>query len=169
MDDLTELGPAMRALNERQRKFVMAMAADPFGNAAKWARAAGYSDKSEAAKVTGHHLIHHPMIEAASFEVAAGLMGTVGPLLAARGMLRVAANPKHKKHLQAIEMLANRVGLHEVKEVRVKRTDETGEALLDRVKRLARELGVDPESLIGANAAPQKMIEQVVDAVPVEK
>lgn len=169
MDEFTELGPAMRALNERQRKFVLAMASDPFGNASKWARAAGYSDKSGAARVRGHYLVYHPMIEAAAFEVAAGLMGSVGPILAAQGMLRAAANPKHKKHMQAVEMLANRVGLHEVKEVRVKRTDETGEALIERVKRLARELGVDPDSLIGANVEGPKLIEQVADASPAEK
>lgn len=163
MDDLVELGPAMRALTERQRKFVLAMAVNPYGNAAAWARAAGYSDVKEGAKVRGHHLMHSPAVEAAVLEVAQGMMNTAGPILAAAGMLRAAANPRHKRHMQAVEMLANRVGLHEVKEVRVKKTDETGEALMERIRRLAGVLGVDADGLVGANVAAPKLIEAKAD------
>lgn len=59
-------------LNEAQasRTFVLAMAADPFGSATAWARAAGDSDKSEAAKLRGSELLRDPKVEAAIFELA---------------------------------------------------------------------------------------------------
>jgi hypothetical protein len=164
-DDLVTLGPAMRALTQMQRKFVLAMAADPFGNAARWARAAGYSDKSEAAKVQGHHLVHDPRIEAAAMEVARGTFQALGPLLATSVMLRAARNPKHPKQLRAAEMIANRVGLHEMTEhvVSVNHSDRTGEAMVERIKQLSQALGVDPAKLLGVNAGP--VIEgEVIDA-----
>jgi phage terminase small subunit len=148
-----EYGPAMAALNERQRRFVLAMASDPFGSAARWARTAGYSDTANAAKVSGHHLIHDARIEAAVFEVARACMSVQGPLLAMAGLLRMARDKNHPKHARAIEMLANRVGLHEVQEVRVHRTDMTGEGLAARIKALAKDLGMDPAQLLGVNAA----------------
>jgi hypothetical protein len=40
-----EHGPAMRALTDKQRKFVMAALADPEGNPVAWARLAGYRDQ----------------------------------------------------------------------------------------------------------------------------
>lgn len=167
MTDELEYGPAMAALTEKQRRFVLAMASDPFGSAAAWARAAGYSDKSEGAKVYGHYLLYSPKIEEAVLEVGRSMMTTVGPVLAAHAMLRAAANPRHPKHLRAAEMLANRVGLHEVQEVRVRRTDETIAAKLERLRELAALLGVDAAALIGANAPHVKQIE--AQAEPAEK
>lgn len=156
-----ELGPAMAALTEKQRKFVLAMVAEPFASRAKWARMAGYSDASEAAKVTAHYLMHNPKIEAATLEVSQGLLSTVGPVVAAAGLLRIAQNPRHKHHGRALEALANRVGLPEVKELRVKKVGESAEEKFERIKRLAALLGIDPAGLIGANvvAFPVKQIE----------
>lgn len=148
----------MMALTEMQRKFVLAMASDPFGGAKKWAIAAGYSNVKDGAKVRGHELVHSPKIEAAVLEVGRSMISTVGPVLAAHAMLRVAANPKAKNHLRAVEMLANRVGLHEVQEINVRRTDLTGDALIERLRLLAGALGIDPASLVGANTGP-KLIE----------
>lgn len=160
-----EWGPAMSALTEKQRRFVLAMAADPFGNATDWARAAGYSDVKEGAKVRGHGCMHSPKVEAAVLEFSRSMLGTVGPILATQVMLRAAANPKGKNRLRAAEMIANRVGLHEVQEVHVRRTDETLEAKVVRLKQLAAALGVDPAALIGVNAGSPKLIEgKVVDA-----
>lgn len=156
----------MMALNERQRLFVLAMAANPFGNPTKWARAAGYSDHKEGAKVRAFHLMHSPKVEAAVMEFAAGQLNTLGPILATFGMLRIARNPKHPKHLRAIEMVANRVGFHEKTEhkVTVDHRDQTGTAVIERIKAAAAKLGVDPAVLLGANA-PMKLIEERVHEV----
>lgn len=162
MDDLVQpFGPAMLALSERQRKFVLAMAADPFGNPTRWARAAGYSDKSEAAKVRGFELIHSKAVEDATLEFARNQLNTLGPIIATFAMLRIARDPKHDKHLKAVEMVANRIGLHEVSEQRhfVEHTDRTSDAVIDRIKAAAAKLGVDPAALLGQNASPMKVIE----------
>lgn len=163
-DNLTNLGPAMRGLTEMQRRFVLAMASDPFGNAKRWAIAAGYSDKSEGAKVTGHHLVHDPRIEAAAMEIARGTLNAVGPVLAVSVMLRAARNPKHPKHLRAAEMIANRVGLHETTEhvVNVNHSDRTGAAMAERIKQMAGLLGIDPGQLLGMNAGPKLIEGEVV-------
>lgn len=158
-----QFGPAMLALTEKQRLFVIAMAADPFGNPTSWARAAGYSDVKEGAKVRGFHTIHNPAVEEAVLEYARGQLNTLGPLLATFGMLRIARNPKHPKHLKALDMVANRVGLHEIVEQRhfVERTDKTAEGAMARIKAAAALLGVDPSVLLGENVAggPMKLIE----------
>lgn len=158
MDDY---GPAMRALNEMQRKFVLAMAADPFGSQKDWAIAAGYSDVSDGAKVRGHHLVHNPKIQAAVYEVSRALMQTNGPMIAAVGMLKIAQNPNHPRHTWALEALANRVGLHEQTEhtVRVEHTDRTGKAMAERISALAQQLGMDASKLLGVNEP--KLIENV--------
>jgi phage terminase small subunit len=108
--DLT-LGPAMQRLNEMQRRFVLAMAADPLGSQWEWAVAAGYSDKSGAAKVRAHHLLQSHDVQAAILEVAKRLLGTVGPMIATKTLLRIAADPDHKENLRAAEFIASRAGL----------------------------------------------------------
>lgn len=141
----------MAALSEKQRKFVLAMLADPYGNPTKWARAAGYADCGANARVKGHLNIHSPAVEAAVLEVSRSMMATVGPVLAAAGLIRMAGNPKHRNHARAVEMLANRVGLHEVQEVHVRKTDQTGDALMARIKALADKHGMDADRLLGVN------------------
>jgi len=159
-DDDATFGPAMRALNSYQRKFVLAMAADPFGNARKWAIAAGYSDVKGGAKVQGYMCIHNPKVEAAVAEFARTQLNVLGPILATSGMMRIARNPKHRGHLKACELLANRVGFGEEQTINVVRTDQTGAAMVERIKQLAAALGIDPAALLGANAAPgMKVIE----------
>lgn len=153
--DLANLGPAMRALTPMRRKFVMAMASNPFGNPTEWARQAGYSDVANGAKVQAHHIMHDPRLENAVMEVAKGTLGLMGPLIAVQGLLRIAQDKAHPKNLRALETLANRVGLHESTEhtVKVEHTDRTGEAMVERIKALAERLGADPARLLGSNAA----------------
>jgi phage terminase small subunit len=81
-EDETEYGPGMRALTLRQRKFVLAMAADPFANQTQWARAAGFREGGQSynsLKVAGHRLAHDPKVQAACAEVAKAHSGTFGP------------------------------------------------------------------------------------------
>ena len=65
-----DYGPAMAALNEKQRKFVMAMIEFPGITQADAARRAGYSDVAEGAKVRGHYCAHNPAVQAAIREEA---------------------------------------------------------------------------------------------------
>jgi phage terminase small subunit len=143
----------MRALTEKQQLFVLAMAANPFGTQLSWANAAGYQNSPGGQRVTAHRLAHDPKIQAAVYEVAQANLRTFGPLLASVGLLRIARNQKHPKHMKALEALANRVGLPESSEhtVKVVHTDQSGAAMMERIKVLAGQLGVDPEKLLGVN------------------
>lgn len=171
MNDPTRYGPKMAALTEKQRGYVLAMLASPFGNPTQWARTAGYSDVKDGAKVRAHHLAHDPRIAEAADEVARQHLGTMGPILGLAVAMRIAKNPKHPKQLRAAEMLLNRVGLHERTEHLV--TVEHGmnaEGVVARIKAAAAALGVDPATLLGGNTPePLKVIEgEVVDASPAQ-
>ncbi len=157
----------MQALAPKQREFVLALVTDPFGNATEWARAAGYSDSSGAAKVKAHWLMHHPKVELAVKEVSRQLMHTVGPAVAAQGLLRIAQNPKHRDQFKALEALADRVGFHRQTEhvVAVQHTDLRGDALIERIKRMAAVMGLDAAKLLGENVAPPEM--KVIEHQPV--
>jgi phage terminase small subunit len=149
-----EFGPAMLALTEKQRRFVLAMAADPFGSASDWARLAGYADCGANPRVKAHLNLHSEAVQAAVLEYSRGMLNTIGPMLATTAMLRAAANTKNKNHLRAAEMIANRVGLHEVQEVHVRKTDQTGAAMVERLRALAKKHGLDADALIGGNVTP---------------
>lgn len=165
--EISEHGPAMRALTEQQRRYVLAQLADPFGNATRWAKAAGYSDTAGGAKVRAHANAHNPKIEAAVHEVARQYLNANGPLLGIAVAMKIARNPKHPKQLRAAEMLLNRVGMHEMTEhkVTVDHRDQTGAAMVERIKQVAAALGLDVATLLGANAAPadMKLIEGTVE------
>lgn len=148
----------MQALTEKQQGFVLAMAADPFGNPTKWARAAGYRNSEGGMRVKGHTLFHDPRIQTAVQELGSSALKTLGPMLAAAGMLRIARNPKHKQHFKALEAIANRVGMHETTEhkVTVDHKDRSPRGLeqrltraLDRLRTLGR---LSPEMM--ARLAP---------------
>jgi len=145
----------MAQLTPQQRRYVLAMASDPFGNPTQWARLAGYSDVKEAAKVRGHELSHNPEVEVAVKEFSKTAMGTLGPMMATAGLLRIARKKDHPDHLKALLAIANRSGLHETSEhkVSVQHTDLTGQALLERIRALGSKLGIDPAKLIGGNVA----------------
>lgn len=167
MDQLPEYGPAFAALNERQRKFVLAMASDPFGHHNDWAIAAGYSNECEAAKVTAHRLLQHEGIKAAAMEVARGTLEGIGPVLATAVLLREAKGHDPTRRLKAAEMIANRVGLHETQEIKVTHRDLTGDALLSRLAMVCEQLGVDVQKAIGSNVVDGRS-ESIIDAQAAE-
>lgn len=165
--ELTGYGPAMSKLSEKQQRYVLAMLADPFGNPTRWARAAGYSDASDACKVKGHYLSHNPKIDAAADEVAKQYLGTMGPILGVATVMRIARNPRHPKQLRAAEMLLNRVGLHEKTEHHVTVDHGNTGDVVQRIRDAAALLGVPVEQLLGANVAAQPM--KVIEAQAIEK
>jgi hypothetical protein len=164
-EDFTH-GPAMSALSERQRKFVLAMASDPYASAASWARAAGYSNANAACRTRAFELLRDPRVEAATFEVARAVMATVGPVLATHVLMRTAANPDHPMQVKAAELIANRTGFSEKQQIEVTHRDLTGEALIARLRALAERNGLDAEKLLGVKADFPKLIEQKADAPP---
>jgi hypothetical protein len=167
-----EHGPAMRALTDKQRKFVQAALASPESNPTDWARLAGYKDKGGGAsniRVCAHGLMHDPRIEAAIVEIARSSFTTGGVALAASNLLRIARDQKHPRNYDATIAIMNRVGMHEKSEhvVKVSRPDD--QQMLEMVARLANELGVDPSTLIGANTTAGEVHRQkLIDVTPTQ-
>jgi hypothetical protein len=98
------LGPAMMALNPRQRAFVVAMF--DLGESVTYAdaaRRAGYPDNGKSAIwVTGHRLAHSDKIQAALREEAERMAGGLLPL-AHKMMVDVIRNPNHRDHFKAVK------------------------------------------------------------------
>jgi hypothetical protein len=160
--DELEMGPAMRALVPKQRLFVLAMLSDPGGFQGSWAEAAGYSTKGDSHHVTACRMMQDPRIIAASQEVARQHLGGNGPVLAARNLINIAKNEKHPKHYEASLAILNRTGMSEKTEHTVRVEHATDDrSMIELCRRMAAEMGIPLEMLIGANqVAPQpKMIE----------
>jgi phage terminase small subunit len=92
-----ELGPRMQALPERERKFVwFYLTNEGPPNGAQAARDAGYSDRSEGAKVRAHALLHRERVILALEEVGKkAFRGLLGPAVKA-----TAAMIQNEKHVR---------------------------------------------------------------------
>lgn len=150
-------GPAMRALPDRARKFVLALLDQKKPNYAAAARAAGFSDRAEGAKVRGHHLAHDGRVIAALHEEAAKRFRLLG-WLGVKGLAQIAADPKNPDYYRANKDLADRFGfmattqhtvVHEEKRV-------TPAQKMQEIKDLCEFLGVpfDPARFLGSNPLP---------------
>ena len=161
MSDGPEYGPAMQALTELQRRFVLAMLDVPGCSHAKAARLAGYSDVKEGAKVRGHHAAHNPAVQAALREEAGKRLNAMS-VMAANVMMDImlSANTDPKTKLKAASAVLDRTGFAAAQNINVNKTvsDQSGKAIMGRIEALASKLGVDPARLLGGPAAP------VVDA-----
>src|SRR5262245_10298217 len=105
------LGPAMLALNERQRAFVAAFIELGGKSATMAARCAGYLFASEQSlRVQAHKLAHDPKIIAAIEEEAARRLAG-GIALATTALIKIASDPKHKDQFRACVELLNRAGM----------------------------------------------------------
>ena len=154
------LGPAMRALDDRRRRFVMAAITYPTAKDWQIAKAAGYSDRSYGGlRVAAHRLFHDEKVLAAIREEAARKLRS-SAFLGAAVLAEIARTKGHPDQLKAATALLNRIGFHEKTEqvVNVNHRDMTGEAMVARIEKLAAALGLDSGALLGLNAAP-KMID----------
>lgn len=162
MSDEEDYGPAMAALSERQRAFVLAMIEVPGCSHAAAARRAGYSDLSEGAKVRGHYLAHSPGVQAAIREEAAKRLNAAS-LTAAGVLLALLTDDevKPKDRITAAGMLLDRSGFGAAQTINVNKTvtDRTGAAIMERIKSLAAKHGLDPMKLLTQEPRPS-----VVDA-----
>lgn len=159
MTEDTDYGPAMQALSDKQRKFVLAMLTIPGCSHARAAREAGYSDVAEGAKVRGHMAAHNPKVQEAIKEEARRRLDGLS-VIAANVMMDVmldeASDPKDK--LKAASAVLDRTGFAAAQNINVNKTvtDNSGKALMERIEKAAAALGVDPASLLGLT--PMKVI-----------
>lgn len=148
-DEPTELGPKMQVCLPRERKFVWAYLVNG-GNQAEAARAAGYSDHLDAAKVQGCRIMQRQRVIDALQEVySKHLVGLAGPAIAALAAL--VRNDKHPDHAKALAMVLNRAGFAEKTAVDVNVSgsvtlNATDAALEDL--RILQSLGTPREKLI---------------------
>lgn len=170
----TDFGPAMRKLStELQRKYVLIRVMQGKSNFAKAAELAGYSAVSEGSlRVTAHRLEHDPKIQAAIHEESLRqARHNLGSALvrASERVIDVMENPQNKAAdtLKAASIIMDRMGLHQVTEHRstVEHIGDSPETI-ERVRRLAATLGLDPEKLLGSRLNKQKPV--ITDAEFVE-
>lgn len=154
MDDDRDFGPAMAALNERQRAFVMAMIEFPGITQRDAAERAGYSPSgsNSALRVHGHYLAHHPGVQAAIREEAGKRLNSAS-LTAANVLMSLltddAVEPKDR--IKAAGMLLDRSGFGAAQTINVNKhvTDNSGKAIMERIRSLAEKHGLDSGRLLG--------------------
>lgn len=155
MNDDHEFGPAMAALTEKQRGFVMAMIEFPGITFADAARRAGYSDTADGAKVRGHYCAHNPAVQAAIREEAGKRLNSAS-LTAANVLMTLltdeAVEPKDR--IKAAGMLLDRSGFGAAQTINVNKTttDRTGKAIMERIAALAQKHGLDTKALLSGPA-----------------
>lgn len=140
----------MLALTEKQRRFVMALVEDPMMARSEAARVAGYSDSSDAAKVSAHRLMHDRRVIEALHEQAGKRLWSVS-LKAAYRVEKMLDSEDEKIVLKAAVAVLDRVGFGAQQNININQTvtDHSGKAILDRIKALADKYGMDPGRLLG--------------------
>lgn len=133
-----DLGPAMLALDDKRRRFVVGWVRNRGKNAAAVARASGFSDKSEGAKVQAFRLLRQPKILAALKEEAERQLDAT----AALAILHLGGLVEHKDpkvQQAAIDSVLDRKGFgrRTTQDIRVEHVDTRSTAeLLAEVRRL---------------------------------
>ena len=144
---VTEFGPAMLELTQRQRDFVLAYCAFPQASGTDLARMAGYSGGtgSQGWRSQASRLLRAPEIIAAIHECLTKTYRGRGAAIAQDVMLTIAQDKKHKDQLKAAAMLADRGGFAAMMEqkVTVEHRDQTSEAILNRISLALKRLGLD--------------------------
>lgn len=141
----------MLALNPAQRRFVIAALQFPTGKDWQIAKAAGYGNGSHGAlRVRAHSLLHNEKIIAAMREEADKRLRGYA-LLGISVIAKIARTDGHRDQLKAAEGLANRVGFHELTEHKVTVDHKQPKELTDLAIKLAKEIGVATDRLLGTN------------------
>lgn len=144
------LGPALAALNLRQRKFVSALLDTGGTNYKRCAMMAGYVGNDDTMAVTGHRLAHDSKVLAAIEEESKRRVRASVSMATSQLVTIAESTPLVKDKLKAIEMILNRGGMHALTESRTTvehTTDQLG--MVERITQLATKLGMDPKALLG--------------------
>ena len=145
-----ELGPHMRRLNERQKKYVIAYLMNPSSTGHTQAAIdAGYGNgKYEHAKQQAWLLSHNPKVLAALKEEADRRM-KFGIIIAASRLIEIVEDKSHKDNFKAVVETLNRGGLIVETQHRViTENDDSLLSVVERVKKQALALGLDPVQLL---------------------
>lgn len=168
---VSELGPAMEALDERRRKFVRAvleLGRDGVRNAKEAARAAGYSESTDGyLRRIASGLLHDARVQAALLEEARRTMNAAAAVVATPIVVEIAMNDHldARDRLRACEMLFNRGGMPAMTEHKVTVEHRQPKQLEALAARLAEELGVDRQKLIGINRQAAEVLDAEYEEV----
>lgn len=147
--EIEELGPAMRALNERQRRFVIAFFVT--GRREKAAHIAGYAGEpdSNLIGVSAYSVWHQPKVQAAIKEFGEqSIMAGLVPM--ATAVLEDAMKKGDiKEQTKAALAIMDRTGFHAKSEQIIRQPDRTRLEEIREIVRLCHAQGLDPRKLIG--------------------
>ena len=162
-DEPAEWGPAMAAINDKRRSFVVALydeAAPRKGDGLLIyaAKTAGYGTATSSTKslsVIANRIVHDDRVQAAIVEHSRTVLRAVPPE-AIRALKELIRDPKARDHMRAIAAVIDRTDpLQTMHTVKVEDTrppsPEFTQKVLQRIDELARRAGILP--------APQIMIE----------
>jgi hypothetical protein len=166
----------MRALTEIRRRFVQIYIERPTASVTAICRAAGYSTggksgvgiRTEAVRL----LKNEKVLRAINEQLEKAFRGDAP--IGRAVLLEIALDKEHPQRLRAAEALLGRAGFPLLSEqkISVTHTDLTSEGMIERIKQLAFELGVDATKLLGhsnghaAAEAPAITIEAEAVAAP---
>lgn len=140
-------GPAMAALTDPQKRFVIAMLETGAQNVTNAAIMAGYSPNS--AQQYGSRLQHIPAVQLAMREEAEKRL-RAGALLGASVMIEIASNSQHKDRFKAADRLLGAAGLAvESVSRHIIEDHRTDSELTEFIRAIAQRNGLDPAKLLG--------------------
>lgn len=146
-----DLGPAMAALTEGQKGFVLAMLDTGGANLSLCYRSAYQDAKDEVGiRVNAHRLAHSEKIQAAILEEGRRRLNT-GGILAVNTVLKLCNSANENVRLRAAQTVMDRVPglsamtMHKVEVAR----PESEKQLIREVFELSKQLGLDPRQLLG--------------------
>jgi hypothetical protein len=159
-DDDSDLGPAMRELSEKQRRFVQIYLEQPLRSGASVA-AAGYKSGTNGIRVEAvRQLRNERVLRAIREELDKRFRSDA--VIGRAVLMEIALDKEHPQRLKAATALLDRGGFHSMSEQRitVDHQDMTGDAMRERITALCQELAIDPARLLGHNAgAPPAALE----------
>lgn len=166
----SDLGPAMLALNERQQRFVVALA-ETGGNQTRAALLAGYKP-GNGLSGTASCLAADPRVQAALHEVTLGRLHS-GKMLAVSRLVELCDSRDEAISIKAALAIMDRTGLHATSEHHVKTEDKskTDEAMISRIMQLSKKLNLDPKLLLGQAGVKGDVVDGefvVVEEAPTE-
>jgi phage terminase small subunit len=145
-------GPAMSVLNDRQRRYVLALFEAPRSHGAGVfaARSAGYGTETSSRKSIAqlaYQLNQDPRVQAAISEVSKIYLTVLGPH-AVRALKRILDDPKHREHGRALGIVMDRVSPVETTatlkvEGEIKLSAGDTRQVMDRIEALAAKFMVE--------------------------
>jgi len=140
-------GPAMRALTDGQRRFVIALLETGARDQKLAATMAGYSPTTAANM--GCRMAHMPAVQLAMREEAEKRL-RAGALLGASVMIEIASDVMHKDRFKAADRLLGAAGLTvETVQRHIIEDHRSDNELRDAIVSMAKKHGLDPAKLLG--------------------